>query len=127
MRPVRIFAILGAGFTAILCFAFLNMIAGSGTVVDRYPLSELKIAKLCAALLLYRLNSGQMPTVDQGLQALVEKPAIGPIPDTYPEGGYVSPGEIIDAKGVPYEYIIIYEGRAAVIMADRRRTAEVCG
>ncbi len=47
------------------------------------------IRALGAALNLYRLDNYVYPTTDQGLAALVEKPAIEPEPRNWKSGGYV--------------------------------------
>ncbi len=51
--------------------------------------TAVQIRNLQSALDLYKLDSGNYPTTDQGLQALVEKPAIGEIPKNWKEGGYI--------------------------------------
>ncbi|RKF13195.1 type II secretion system protein GspG [Alginatibacterium sediminis] len=38
---------------------------------------------------LYRLANDRYPTTEQGLEALVEKPTIEPLPRRYPEDGYL--------------------------------------
>lgn len=47
------------------------------------------IATLMQALKLYRLDNYAYPTADQGLQALVERPATAPIPPNWKAGGYL--------------------------------------
>ena len=47
------------------------------------------IAALSQALKLYKLDNLAYPTTDQGLQALVMKPAAPPIPPNWKPGGYV--------------------------------------
>ena len=51
--------------------------------------TAVQIRNFQSALDLYKLDSGNYPTTDQGLQALVEKPAIGEIPKNWKEGGYI--------------------------------------
>ena len=51
--------------------------------------AQLQIESISAALKEYKLDNGDYPTTEQGLQALVEKPAIGKIPKKYPEKGYL--------------------------------------
>jgi general secretion pathway protein G len=51
--------------------------------------AKLQIESLAAALKRYKLDNGDYPSTDQGLQALVEKPSIGKIPARYPEKGYL--------------------------------------
>jgi len=40
-------------------------------------------------LKLYRLDNYRYPTTEQGLQALVEKPSIDPVPRQWQSGGYI--------------------------------------
>ena len=41
------------------------------------------------ALEIYRFHNGFFPTTEQGLEALVIKPTTNPLPEKYPEGGYM--------------------------------------
>lgn len=47
------------------------------------------IATLMQALKLYRLDNQRYPTNEQGLQALVTRPATGPAPPNWKAGGYL--------------------------------------
>ena len=47
------------------------------------------ISSLLQALNLYRLDNQVYPSTDQGLQALVVKPAAPPIPNNWKPGGYI--------------------------------------
>lgn len=51
--------------------------------------AKVQIRNLETALKLYKLDSGVFPSTEQGLQALVTKPASGIIPKNYREGGYL--------------------------------------
>ena len=51
--------------------------------------AKIQIKNLETALKLYKLDNGVYPGTEQGLQALVEKPAAGVIPKNYREGGYL--------------------------------------
>ena len=51
--------------------------------------AAVQIKNFQSALDLYRLDSGIYPSTDQGLQALVEKPAVGEIPRNWKDGGYI--------------------------------------
>ena len=57
--------------------------------------AKVQIRNIESALKLYKLDNGVYPATDQGLQALVEKPAAGQIPKNYREGGY------LESKSVP--------------------------
>ena len=47
------------------------------------------IAAVMQALKLYRLDNRRYPSTEQGLQALVTKPSLSPVPDNWKPGGYV--------------------------------------
>lgn len=47
------------------------------------------IATLMQALKLYRLDNQRYPTTEQGLQALVTRPAMAPVPPNWKTGGYL--------------------------------------
>lgn len=51
--------------------------------------AEMQVAGIETALKLYRLDNGLYPSTDQGLQALVEKPKSGKLPQKWREGGYL--------------------------------------
>lgn len=72
--------------------------------------ARIQIAQLRAALQIYYTEQGRLPTMAQGLQALVEKPDRPPVPERYPEFGY------LDKRAVPLDpwnndYIYIVPGR----------------
>ncbi len=61
-------------------------------------------ANLAAALDLYELDNGRLPTAEQGLQALVSKPATSPVPNNW-KGPYLKKNEIPkDPWGRAYVY-----------------------
>lgn len=62
------------------------------------------IGVIMQALKLYRLDNTFYPATDQGLQALVSKPATNPIPGNWKTGGYLErlPN---DPWGRPYQYL----------------------
>ncbi|MBS4018596.1 type II secretion system major pseudopilin GspG [Azonexus hydrophilus] len=62
------------------------------------------IGGLMQALKLYRLDNRRYPTTEQGLQALVEKPTLAPLPDGWKAGGYVERLPL-DPWGKPYQYL----------------------
>lgn len=47
------------------------------------------ILALESALELYRLDNGEFPTTEQGLQSLVKKPEVDPRPMAWKTGGYI--------------------------------------
>ncbi|MCW5588559.1 MAG: type II secretion system major pseudopilin GspG [Legionellales bacterium] len=61
------------------------------------------IQSIAEALDLYKLDNGNLPTTDQGLQALVSKPTSDPIPNNWHSYLKSLP---IDPWGHPYQYLI---------------------
>ena len=57
-----------------------------------------------SALELYKLDNGFYPSTDQGLAALVKKPANDPAPINYKQEGYLKRLPI-DPWGRPYQYL----------------------
>ena len=55
----------------------------------RIAAAKQDVATLAQALKLYKLDNLAYPTTDQGLQALVAKPAAAPIPANWKPGGYL--------------------------------------
>ena len=62
------------------------------------------IATVVQALKLYRLDNLRYPSTEQGLQALVTRPVIAPVPGNWKAGGYLEklPN---DPWGQPYVYL----------------------
>lgn len=53
---------------------------------------------------LYRLDAGRFPTTEQGIAALVERPALPPVPAHWNPNGYL--GRIpTDPWDAPYDYV----------------------
>jgi len=68
--------------------------------------AKLQIKNLETALKLYKLDNGFYPDTQQGLEALIEKPVSGQIPQKYREGGYLEQRKIpLDPWGNPYIYV----------------------
>ncbi len=70
----------------------------------RVTAAKADIAGILQALKLYRLDNTFYPSTDQGLQALVVKPATTPQPANWKQGGYLErlPN---DPWGRPYQYL----------------------
>ena len=62
------------------------------------------IAALMQALKLYRLDNQRYPTAEQGLAALVTKPATDPVPPNWKPNGYVDKLRN-DPWGQPYQFL----------------------
>lgn len=66
--------------------------------------AKIQIRNFQQALDLFKLDNGFYPTTEQGLEALVKKPTISPIPPRYREEGYIDRIPK-DPWGNPYVYI----------------------
>lgn len=56
--------------------------------------AKIQIEALENALKMYKLDSGEFPSTEQGLKALVEKPAVGNVPRSWREGGYLDKNKV---------------------------------
>ncbi|HLP97891.1 MAG TPA: type II secretion system major pseudopilin GspG [Sideroxyarcus sp.] len=62
------------------------------------------VAGIVQALNLYKLDNFRYPTTEQGLQALVKKPAVSPLPPNWKGNGYLDKIPK-DPWGQPYQYL----------------------
>ena len=68
--------------------------------------AKIQIRNLETALKFYKLDNGSYPDTEQGLEALIEKPTTGNVPNQYREGGYLEQKKIpLDPWGSPYIYV----------------------
>lgn len=57
------------------------------------------------ALEAYQLDNGRYPSQQQGLEALVARPTVDPLPRSYPERGYIRQrGALEDVWGNAFQY-----------------------
>ena len=61
------------------------------------------ISAIMQALKLYKLDNRRYPSAEQGLQALVTKPAAAPVPDNWKSYLDKLP---LDPWGKPYQYVV---------------------
>jgi general secretion pathway protein G len=66
--------------------------------------AKVQIRNIEGALQLYKLDNGVYPTTEQGLKALIEKPAVGVVPKKWKIGGYL-PKLPEDPWANPYKYL----------------------
>ena len=78
----------------------LGIAAGEAGVIA----AKQDIASLMQALRLYRLDNQRYPTTEQGLQALVARPASAPLAPNWKAGGYLERLPK-DPWGNPYQYL----------------------
>ncbi len=104
------------GFTLIELLVVLVIISLLASIIGpklfgrtdeaRRTAATAQIRNIESALALYERDNGTFPTTEQGLQALVEKPAIEPVPKNWHEGGYVDKNKVpLDPWHNPYVYI----------------------
>lgn len=106
-----------SGFTLLEILVVVLIITILATIVGvnvarepgkaRAAAAKAQIETFRTALQLYRMEQGQLPTPEQGLKALCEKPVIPPIPARYPDGGYIE-SRILpkDPWGREYVYVV---------------------
>ncbi|MDY6986747.1 MAG: type II secretion system major pseudopilin GspG [Thermodesulfobacteriota bacterium] len=56
--------------------------------------ARIQMESMETALKLYKLDNGSYPTTEQGLQALVEAPAVGDLAKQWRKGGYLEKGRV---------------------------------
>ncbi|MFC1461517.1 type II secretion system major pseudopilin GspG [Verrucomicrobiota bacterium] len=108
------------GFTLIeilVVVLIISILVGVvGVAVLRHPAeakvaaAKLQIKTFKSALHLYRMEQNRFPAQKQGLEALCVKPSDPPVPEVYPEGGY------LDSRNLPQDpwrnaYIYLMPGR----------------
>jgi general secretion pathway protein G len=88
---------------AILAALMVQKIMSSPDEAKRIT-AKRDIGTVTQALTLYRRNNGRYPTQEQGLRALIEKPATDPVPNNWKDGGYLErlPN---DPWGNAYQYL----------------------
>jgi general secretion pathway protein G len=75
----------------------------------RQAKARIQIESLETALKLYKLDNGNYPTTEQGLQALVEPPAAGTPAKNWRQGGYLEKGKV-PKDPWDFEYIYLSPG-----------------
>jgi len=77
----------------------------------RVDQAKIDFSTLEKALSLYKLDNFRFPTSEQGLEALLDKPTIDPIPSQWQAGGYIDRLPV-DPWGTPYVYVTPGENAA---------------
>ncbi|AOT06746.1 type II secretion system major pseudopilin GspG [Pseudoalteromonas luteoviolacea] len=66
--------------------------------------ASLDITQIESAMKIYKLQNKRYPTTEQGLEALVEKTTIDPVPKRFPDGGFIN--ELpLDPWDNPYQLV----------------------
>lgn len=107
------------GFTLVeimVVVIIIGLLAGIvvPNVMDNLDKANIQKARadfssLQTALKLYRIDNFNFPTTEQGLEALVSKPSIAPVPRNYKESGYIDSLNK-DPWGNDYQYMSPAEG-----------------
>ncbi len=102
------------GFTLIELMVVLVILGVLGALIvpkvmdrpdeARVMAAKQDIAAIGQALKLYRLDNLRYPSTEQGLQALVVKPTLAPLPNNWKAGGYLDKLPA-DPWGTPYQYL----------------------
>ena len=111
---------LTSGFTLVeilVVIAIISLLAGVVLLniapqigMGSQAAAKAQIQVLSSAATTYRMAHGRYPTQQQGLDALVRKPAQEPIPENYPDSGYLS-GRTVPADPWKNPYIYLCPGR----------------
>ena len=105
-----------AGFTLMEILVVLIIITILATIVGvnvvrkpgeaRTAAARVQIKSIQTALQMYRTEQGRLPTQEQGLKALCEKPTVAPIPEKYPDEPYLGSSKVpLDPWGHEYIYL----------------------
>ncbi len=116
LRELNIFTSDNKGFTLleiIVVVVILSLLVAYvapkiiGRTDDaRIAEAKVQIRSFETALKLFKLDNGFYPDTQQGLDALIESPVTGQIPQRYREGGYLEQKKIPgDPWGNPYIYV----------------------
>ena len=84
----------------LLASLTIPSLMGNKEKADRQKAAN-DIVALENALDMYKLDNGRYPSAEQGLAALVTRPALAPIPRNYPEDGYIRRLPQDPGAGVP--------------------------
>ncbi len=105
-----------AGFTLVeilVVIAIISLLAGVVLLniapqmgMGSQAAAKAQIQVLASGINTYRMAHGRYPTPQQGLEALVNKPSSEPIPQNYPDSGYLTSRAIpLDPWKRPYLYL----------------------
>jgi len=105
-----------AGFTLIEVLVVLVILMSLAGIVSvnvvrhqseaRVKTARIQLRQLQQAVRQYQIEQNALPTTEQGLDALVRRPARPPVPANYPDEGYLDSRRLpIDPWGRPYLYV----------------------
>jgi general secretion pathway protein G len=92
--------------TVMLLLIGLVSVAVTGQIDKaRQATTRAQLKQIESALAFYQMDNGRYPTSEQGLDALVNEPALAPQPRNYRPDGYLQGGAVpLDAWGEDYLY-----------------------
>lgn len=108
------------GFTLLEILVVVMIITILATIVSvnvlnkpgeaRISAARMQVKQLQTAVQLYKTEQGRLPTQQQGLESLVARPTLDPIPPNYPADGY------LESRSLPRDpwnndYIYLVPGR----------------
>jgi len=89
-----------------LLLAYIGPKVFSSADKAKITTSRLQLNTLTQALKQYRLDNDQYPSAEQGLNSLIEKPSIEPVPRNWSLNGYLEKTKLpLDAWGRSYQYL----------------------
>jgi len=108
--------VLGLGLlVGVVVMVGLWFQLSTGACVRGKPrMAKNQIRNFEMAVQLFYLDNGFYPTTCQGLQALVEKPSVEPVPQNYKTGGYLASIPLDPWRN---EYIYINQGQKFFILS----------
>jgi general secretion pathway protein G len=92
--------IIVLGIIALLMGLVIMNMSGFGDIA-KIKKTQMDIQAFKEALSAYELQTGTLPTTEQGLKALWEKPTVDPVPDQWHK---VMDQEVLDPWGHSYKY-----------------------
>jgi len=102
------------GFTIIEILVVIVILGILGTLLvpkimnkpdeARVTKAKMDIKAIQSSLKIYKLENGIYPTTEQGLDALIKKTDIEPIPNNFKKGGYVEADNMKDPWGRDFVY-----------------------
>ena len=106
-----------SGFTLMEVLVALIIVTILATIVGvnvihkpgeaRVAAARVQVRTIQTALQMYKTEQGRFPTQEQGLEALCVKPTSSPVPQQYPEGGYLESRKVpVDPWNREYVYLV---------------------
>ena len=109
IKPTQGFTLLEVVIVLVIIGVIAALVVPNITgSLDKARLDAAKqdILSLENALTMYKADNMRLPTTEQGLQALVAKPTIAPIPSNWRAGGYLSKTDLPkDPWGNDFKYL----------------------